>query len=527
MENLSTPITDPNAVAAILPDEMSLRKWFAFFVFFLVGTSVPLTVMISRQQWTWSDWAHNTAVTFAQTPVEIKLLGLGLYVSLCCTLLPMPTGWIIAGVATRAAAVAPQSLALTVLLVAVVGAVGSTMANLNDYHLFTLMLRHHRIAKLRLTRTYQAAAKWFARGPFLILVIFNIVPIPVDVVRLLATTYRYPRVPFAAANFVGRFIRYAVIAFVTYWWNLGWVAVVALLGLAIVLGLIRVLPRLVRHLGRGAVAGMVVLAVVGSAHSQTTRPASGSPGVPATRKAPATTTSAPAVAPAVMKILEQLEAAGKKHSTIRADLDYVLVMPELGDREERRGYVAFKTRTKKAPAKVRIHYKDLRQGRGRRIVARVDYAFDGRWLVINKYNIRQQERIQMVAEGQEPKSMRLEEGPIPLPFGQKAEEVLKYFIPTTRPTTAKEPKNTDYLKLDTRRHCRKELSVRWMEMWIDRKTHLPVKIISKDKSRYITTIVFRNIKTGLDIPDNEFLLPKRRGWTSTIRRFEKGENLRP
>ena len=66
-----------------------------------------------------------------------------------------------------------------------------------------------------------------------------------------------------------------------------------------------------------------------------------------------------------------------------------------------------------------------------------------------------------------------------------------------------------------------------MEMWIDRKTHLPVKIISKDKNRYITTIVFRNIKTGLELKDNEFLLPIRKGWKSNTRRFKEGENIRP
>ncbi|MGA2266768.1 MAG: hypothetical protein ABSH10_10130, partial [Phycisphaerae bacterium] len=123
---------------------------------------------------------------------------------------------------------------------------GSTIANLNDYYISTAMLRLHRIAAVRQTRTYHAAAKWFAKWPFSIVLIFNIVPIPVDVIRMLATVARYNRAAFAAANFIGRFFRYAVIAFVTYYWNLGWIAPVALLVLAAVLGIGRVASGLMK-----------------------------------------------------------------------------------------------------------------------------------------------------------------------------------------------------------------------------------------------------------------------------------------
>ena len=81
--------------------------------------------------------------------------------------------------------------------------------------------------------------------------VFNVIPIPVDVVRMLATTYRYPRVPFGAASFIGRFLRYGVIAFVTFWWDLGWIAPVALLALAVVLGLLRLRAGLFKRPAAG------------------------------------------------------------------------------------------------------------------------------------------------------------------------------------------------------------------------------------------------------------------------------------
>jgi len=235
-------------MAAELPDNISVRRWFAFYAAMLLACALVLALLISRSQWTWEAWRSDFSNTLSGSSTTIKLLVFAIYISLCCTFLPMPTGWVVAAVATQEAAIAPNVWATT-LIVAVIGATASTVANLNDYHLFTWMLRHHRIAKVRQTRTYAVAARWFARAPFAILTLFNFIPIPVDIIRMLATTYRYPRWPFAASSFLGRFVRYAVIAMVTYLLGeAGWIAVVALLALAIVLGAWRILPMMLRRL---------------------------------------------------------------------------------------------------------------------------------------------------------------------------------------------------------------------------------------------------------------------------------------
>lgn len=233
--------------AATGDDGVSVRRWFAFYGLLVLAGALPLAVLIALEGWSYQAWADNASETFAETGVGIKLLVFVLYLSICCTFLPLPTGWLVAGMATRQAAVTGE-LWSTVLVVATVGGLGSMVANLNDYHLLTWVLRSRRVARVRDTRTYQAAARWFARAPFFILIVFNVLPIPVDVVRMLATTYRYPRVPFACANFVGRFLRYGVIAFVTFWWDLGLVAVLALLALAVVLAAARLIPATGRRL---------------------------------------------------------------------------------------------------------------------------------------------------------------------------------------------------------------------------------------------------------------------------------------
>jgi membrane protein YqaA with SNARE-associated domain len=235
MESSATPSVSGPPAAAWPGDGISLRWWFAAYGLWLAAATAALAVLIHQSDWSWSVWRHEPAATFARTQPALKLVGFTLYLSLCCTFLPLPTGWIVAAVATREAAIA-GGLVATVAVVGLAGAFGSMLANLNDYHIFTAMLRQHRVAAVRHTAVYRAAARWFGQRPFSVVLIFSIIPIPVDVIRMLAATYRYGRGAFAAANFVGRFLRYAAIAFVTYYWNLGWIAPAVLLALAAVLG---------------------------------------------------------------------------------------------------------------------------------------------------------------------------------------------------------------------------------------------------------------------------------------------------
>lgn len=240
------PTRDIDAAADLAAhDGISVSRWFLAYGLGLAAAGVALAMMLRGQRWSWTWSPAQIGRQLAEMSPEVKLMVFGVYVSLCCTFLPMPTNAIVAAVATREAAVTGE-LWTTVLAVALVGAAASTVANLNDYHLFTLALRHRHVKRVRNTRLYNVSARWFSRSPFAILVIFNIIPIPVDVIRMLAVTYRYPRRPFAAANFTGRFVRYSVIAFVTFHWNLGWIAVAILLGLAAVLVLGRALAPALR-----------------------------------------------------------------------------------------------------------------------------------------------------------------------------------------------------------------------------------------------------------------------------------------
>lgn len=246
--------TSPNTLTDTPPagdDHVSVLRWFAFFALIWLGGLGVLIALLMREQIGWGGSWGEFLETVERTPAVVKLLVFGLYVALCCTFLPLPTGPVVALVSLQSSAVG-SNIVTTTLLVAVIGAFASTLANLNDYHAFTLMLRYHRVARVRETGLYRKTARWFHKSPFGIIVVFNIIPIPVDVIRMLATTVRYPRLPFAAANFIGRLVRYGVIAAVTYALGekYGWLSVVVLLGVAVGLMLYRTVPSVVRRLGR-------------------------------------------------------------------------------------------------------------------------------------------------------------------------------------------------------------------------------------------------------------------------------------
>ena len=230
--------------AAAGPDGLSLKRWLAGYVLYLLALLAPVGLMLARRGEDWSDLLLSPRQFFTSPAHDaMKLLLFAFYLSISCTMLPLPTGWIVAALATRDMAVA-DSLWATVVIVATVGAVGSTIANLHDYHLFTWMLRHRRIARIRQMRFTQRAERWFARRPFALLAVFNVLPIPVDVVRMLAATFRYPLRRFAAANFLGRWVRYAAVAAATFQMGQkGWWMVLALLALAVVLGAMKLIGK--------------------------------------------------------------------------------------------------------------------------------------------------------------------------------------------------------------------------------------------------------------------------------------------
>jgi outer membrane lipoprotein-sorting protein len=289
-----------------------------------------------------------------------------------------------------------------------------------------------------------------------------------------------------------------------------------------------------------ALLTMLIAAAVWAqeADKPTTAPAAGRPALTAevttsaaaTRPAPKTQpapASAPAADPKVVKILEGLEQAGEKFKTIQADLDYQVQDRLTGDQEQRTGIVRYASATEKQPARFRVTFDTLRMGRrGPRVADKVDYAFDGQWLTIAKHKIREMTRYQVAAPGEKVEPLKLGEGPFPLPFGQQADEVLRQFEVTLRETKKGDPENADYLRLIPRDR-RSDQEILYIDMWVDRESHLPVKIASRGTDKKVTTAIFKDVKTDVKFEEGTFHMAKPAGWQYTVKPLEKATDARP
>ena len=148
-----------------------------------------------------------TAYRFQVLPKRADVLfDYFLYMSVATTFTPLPTPPVVVHAALHA----------PVLLVAVVGALGTVVAYLIEYAVLGRFLALDRLQRVRANRFYLRLAKLFDRLPFLALTIAAFLPLPVDGVRLMAIARGYDRLRYALAAFIGRVPRYAMIASVGY-----------------------------------------------------------------------------------------------------------------------------------------------------------------------------------------------------------------------------------------------------------------------------------------------------------------------
>ncbi|NQU76155.1 MAG: hypothetical protein HQ546_07580 [Planctomycetes bacterium] len=263
---------------------------------------------------------------------------------------------------------------------------------------------------------------------------------------------------------------------------------------------------------RGATWTMIALLAAAIAadfaHAQTTRAACEEQ---PTTTAAVTTASAD---PAVMKLLGQMEAAGEKFRTLTADVEYVEIEVLFDDKTTYAGGVYYQADPSgKHPARFRIHFDSVRYGPGRvKSVEDRDYVFftdeKGQQLISRNGRTKQQITYMVAPPTSKSDPLKLGEGPFPMPFGQKREDVLGLYNVTTRPAERSDPKGTRYLKLTPRAiGDEPETKVRLVELWVN-NDGLPVQIRTEDREgETVTTATFTGIKNLKSLPDRTFILP--------------------
>jgi len=204
--------------------QVNFRAWFYPFV-----VAFAVMVLVARQP----------AGRYGSLPAWSLLLA---YMSLACTFWPWPTTWLVMFAAV------PDGLGLDPVAVAAVCTVGTCAANLHDYYVVTFLYRYRPVRRIRRTRLYERAAAWFDRAPFTTLTAASFLPIPIDLVRLLAISQGYSRWRFTAASALGRAPRYLLLALFAERFSLGWQWILAVLVVTVLIGLWRGVPRIARTL---------------------------------------------------------------------------------------------------------------------------------------------------------------------------------------------------------------------------------------------------------------------------------------
>ncbi|HDL19497.1 MAG TPA: DedA family protein [Bacteroidetes bacterium] len=132
-----------------------------------------------------------------------ELMSYFLVLSISCNLVPVPTFPIVLYISHD------YHIGWIVLL----GSIGAAIAAFMEYKVIDFLMRFDRIAKLKQNGKYKKYAGYFDKFSFRSIMIASMIPLPVDVIRLLAITRKYKLWKFLTATFLGRLPRILIFAF--------------------------------------------------------------------------------------------------------------------------------------------------------------------------------------------------------------------------------------------------------------------------------------------------------------------------
>ncbi len=134
-----------------------------------------------------------------------KLGGYFAYMSIACTLIPLPTPPYVIG----------MGKAFHPGIVALVGAIGNCLAAFVEYHVITWLFSKTELQeKIAGNRAFQKFARFFNRAAFACLVFTGFSAVPFEPFRFAAIFIHYPMTKYLLSVFIGRFPRYYLVAMI-------------------------------------------------------------------------------------------------------------------------------------------------------------------------------------------------------------------------------------------------------------------------------------------------------------------------
>lgn len=279
--------------------------------------------------------------------------------------------------------------------------------------------------------------------------------------------------------------------------------------------------------------GVVGLALPGAAFAQLGRP--GAPKAePAKQEPAAKADAAPRGAEirTAHDLLLALERAGDSIDTLQARVVYDRRFKLQGDRHIRRGTLYFQNVPSANAQRVRtfaILFEDL-QVAERFEKSPQTWIFDGRWLVEMRVNEKQFIKREIARPGEPFDPLKIGEGPMPIPIGQKAEEIeRRYFAELLESPRAGLPEDWNFpawfdstwqIVLTPRNPDADEFT--GIRLWYDKDTLLPRMAITLNRAGDESIVFLDQIKQNEPLPRNRLSVdepPPNSGWQVQIERL--------
>ncbi|MDX2016618.1 MAG: hypothetical protein SFY95_03130 [Planctomycetota bacterium] len=235
-------------------------------------------------------------------------------------------------------------------------------------------------------------------------------------------------------------------------------------------------------------------------------------------------------------LLTALERADEGLKTLTADIVYDKVFDLAGDQQTRRGKVYFEALAGQPGSegtkarRFAIDFDQLIVGgaTGRVENERKGYIFDGQWLVERTPGQKQIIKRQVAPPGEKFDPLRIGEGPLPLPIGQKKSDILSRYRAELLPAD-KDVAEGDkgfvmgsyQLRLVPRPEREREDEFREIRLWYrasgDGANLLPRMARTRARSGDETTVRLINVKLNAAIPAEVMDTTTPPGWDADIR----------
>jgi outer membrane lipoprotein-sorting protein len=240
--------------------------------------------------------------------------------------------------------------------------------------------------------------------------------------------------------------------------------------------------------------------------------------------APPGTDAPPAIAPldgnsSVDAILDDLKQRGVALKNFTADVNVTDTDTSTQLSTSNAGHVVFENQPG-GGGRIRVTFVS-RTVNGMTQADKHEYILDGQWLIELDYKNTKFIKRQVLAPGQKLDLLKLGEGPFPLPIGQDKSDVYSQFDVKKIAAADGDPPNTVHLELTPKAGTQFARKFQTIDVYVDTKTAMPVRIDTLDPSGVQRTTELTKIKVNVDLPKGTFdIPPETKDWSQVEEPYE-------